>query len=156
MIVFCEYRCKCKECGKGFTVSTSIKKHVLTHIWEKLFDCKECGACFSKYGILKIHMRSHTEENPYICHECWKGFSVSDRLKKHILTHTREKPCIQEKYGVGYSKSSKVDEAHQYAWGEALCLRTMWILILTDRFLAELYELNEATHLSRLQKRVFI
>jgi len=90
LIVFCEYQCKCKECGKGFTVSTSLKKHVLTHIRRSLLIVKRVEQVFHSMVSWRI--------------TC----AVSVKLKKHILTHTREKPCIQEECGVGYSKSSNL------------------------------------------------
>ncbi len=52
---------KCKECGKEFNDSISLRKHIVTH-GEKQFPC------------------------PY--QECSKKFLDNSKLRRHILVHT--------------------------------------------------------------------
>ena len=58
-----------------------------------LHSCSFCGKSFSHSKNLKRHMRIHTEKGPYSCSMCTKLFTKRENLKKHIRTHTRPFVC---------------------------------------------------------------
>ena len=52
-----------------------------THIGEKPHTCPKCGKHFTLTNSLKIHIMTHTGEKPHTCPQCDKQFIRSGRLK---------------------------------------------------------------------------
>lgn len=97
---------QCVTCGKGFTRLSSLKRHTEAQICQKPHQCVICGKGFGKLSNLERHKWVHTGKKPYQCITCGKNFGRSDYLKDHIRTHTDEKLHSCEICNKGFGKKS--------------------------------------------------
>ena len=68
---------RCKLCGKYYTQSYLINRHMLVHADAKEFKCPICEKEFKASGDLKVHLRNHETEDPkytHCCELCGKRF----------------------------------------------------------------------------------
>ncbi|XP_055592226.1 zinc finger protein 181-like [Uranotaenia lowii] len=90
-----EPRFKCSICEKFFGRRIDARQHInITHNDVKRRSCPHCGRTFSQTGDLTRHVRIHTGIRPFKCpHEgCTFAFISSGDLNKHVRRHNQDVP----------------------------------------------------------------
>ncbi|XP_011838037.1 PREDICTED: zinc finger and SCAN domain-containing protein 10 [Mandrillus leucophaeus] len=56
---------ECVECGKSFSRSCNLLRHLLVHTGARPYSCTQCGRSFSRNSHLLRHLRTHARETLY-------------------------------------------------------------------------------------------
>ena len=97
---------ECELCKKQFTKIEILKRHIKTHLKDKVcvrslrsnlstclvlllqeFKCTYCTKTFDRRDVLNDHVRNHTGEKPFQCTVCNKKFTRGFVLLRHMRTH---------------------------------------------------------------------
>ena len=82
----------CHICGKVFSDTTRIKRHLLSHSKEKPFKCHICGWGFHQKCNMERHLASHTKVGEgHPCPRCNSWFTTKSVLSLHLKDAHNEK-----------------------------------------------------------------
>ena len=84
------HQCPVENCGKRFSRSDELTRHLRIHTGQKPFQCHICLRCFSRSDHLTTHIRTHTGEKPFACEDCGRRFARSDERKRHRKVHQKD------------------------------------------------------------------
>lgn len=84
----------CPICKSPFPNPASVRRHVFTHVKDKVFQCGFCSEKFRAIRYLRGHLKQkhHHETRSFECFMCHKEFNHSQfrSMKDHIQTHQFE------------------------------------------------------------------
>ena len=86
----------CDICGKCFSKAANLKRHMLSHCSDGLFQCDVCDKSFSRPDVRNKHVQNiHgvvreevAKAYPCVHGSCYQTFS----LRKNMLRHYRDLP----------------------------------------------------------------
>ncbi|XP_046356747.1 zinc finger protein 12-like [Haliotis rufescens] len=102
----------CFVCGKCYSGSNSLSKHMRKHTEIKSHSCDKCAKTFLFKGELNRHQKTHSNDAPYMCSICCKSFKYSSHLKEHIGTHNEDRPFSCDSCGKSFKLKSGL-KAHK-------------------------------------------
>lgn len=111
----------CQQCGKCFTMKSSLTRHLKLHggdkssgekcsgngtgpLKDRPYVCEQCSESFAvESSLTRHHLKIHYRDKPlnekcsggpptYICEHCSKIFAVKSSLVRHLKVHSGEKP----------------------------------------------------------------
>ncbi|TSK28270.1 Zinc finger and BTB domain-containing protein 12 [Bagarius yarrelli] len=76
------YVCPC--CGKHFSQTSNLNRHMAVHRSAKLHSCPLCHKTFTQKSTLSDHMNMHSGQRPHVCAFCRICFAHKPALRRHL------------------------------------------------------------------------
>ena len=96
----------CHICGRKFSGTWNLKRHVMTHSGVRPYKCDGCPKRFTSEKDMEAHRLGHSGQKGFRCAHCPSAFTHLRGLQQHLNIHT-EKALTCEK-GCGRCSSSNV------------------------------------------------
>ena len=150
---------KCNRCGKGFTTSGNLKRHILNiHMEDKsgtseIKFCQYCHKTYSRQDYLTQHIKSvHEKANKYQCEQCGKTFTQKGSLTRHVTSvhqNIREFCCKHCNYqAISYNDLKKhAANAHfnRARYECSICGHGSWCASIIKQHIISLHTVNAKT-----------
>lgn len=127
------FKCPRAGCGKEYTSSTGLKKHVALHAAEDgNLMCTLCGVTFTSKPDIIFHLKSHAgsrtvksaQDKKFQCDVCKKRFFTRKDVKRHLVVHTGSRDFVcdmcPQKFGRKDHLVRHMKKSHSSAQGAAL------------------------------------
>ncbi|XP_037090751.1 zinc finger protein PLAG1-like [Pollicipes pollicipes] len=97
------FHCPRPSCGKEYTSSTGLKKHVALHEAEDgNLMCTLCGITFQAKEDIIFHLKTHAgsrtvksaQDKKFQCDVCKKRFFTRKDVKRHLVVHTGSRDFV--------------------------------------------------------------
>lgn len=90
-----------------FITSGHLSRHKLTHNGLKPYPCQYCGKAYTQSNDLIKHLRTHLGPNVYKCDidDCSEAFPKFTELKNHKVEHFNVSEILKEKLYEGRIES---------------------------------------------------
>jgi len=106
---------KCHICGKEFTDTAKVKRHLFSHSESKPFKCSICGWGFHQKCNMERHVASHAKEGEgFPCSRCNSWFTTKSVLSLHMKDAHNEKLVPAKKGLPIVKKQEPVDDETNY------------------------------------------
>ena len=96
-LLFSTFLCRCTECGKGFRLGHTLKRHSLIHTNERPYKCHVCGKTFREFSNLQYHNGTHLDkaQRSVVCPLCGRSIVAGRGFRRHLKCY-HNKICPSE------------------------------------------------------------